>query len=102
MSYNHPILVPGAVGHDDPEALRSVIETLSVNAEEEIESFQDGFYSDLCDIGRTLNGVSSKLEAIVKWMKELPEEESQEDILDMASDAFYEVSKAISDISILG
>ena len=102
MSYNHPILVPGAVGHDDPEALRTVIETLSVNAEEEIESFQDDLYSDLRDIERTLNGVSSNLEAVVKWMKELPEEVGQEDILDMASDALYEVSKAISDISTIG
>lgn len=29
MSYTHPILVPGAKGHDDPEALREVIERLS-------------------------------------------------------------------------
>lgn len=27
MSYIHPILVPGAKGHDDPEALRAVIES---------------------------------------------------------------------------
>jgi len=29
MSYRHPILIPGAPGHDDPEALREAIERLT-------------------------------------------------------------------------
>jgi hypothetical protein len=32
MSYLHPVLVPGAIGHDDPAYLRQVIETLSATS----------------------------------------------------------------------
>lgn len=71
MSYNHPILVPGAKGHDDPVALREVIENLVTTAQQvgelldRIEDLED----HLDDAKTALDEIVDMAEEIVHTAK---------------------------------
>lgn len=58
MCYRHLILVPGATGHDDPEALRRVIEDTAYTPDDAfIEDLED-LLSEMEDLLGTLDSAA--------------------------------------------
>ena len=67
MSYTHPILVPGADGHDDPEALRAVIESSYRPKPTEIHRIIENIVEHSARVRRVLtelNDVTASLEKL--------------------------------------